>query len=111
MPGIVYPLLDLFWTLLQFAVLVLWVALIVLILGDVFHSADLSGLAKALWTLLVLAMPWLGALVYLVIRGDSMPGRWRSAHRRPRRSDVYAPPTGRSSAPWAGGGISGPTPM
>lgn len=35
---------------------------------DVFRRPDLSGLQKAIWVLLILLLPWLGALIYLIVR-------------------------------------------
>ena len=111
MLGSTYPLLDIFWTLLELAVLVLWVSLVIIIFGDIFRSADLSGLAKALWTLLVLILPWFGVVIYVVARGSSMLERWGGGRPHPGRGGVYAPPTARSNYPMANGGMSEPLPM
>ncbi len=45
------------------------------IISDVFRSNDLSGLAKGLWVLFIIVVPWLGVLAYLIIRGDGMQER------------------------------------
>jgi hypothetical protein len=54
----------------------LYVALVILVFSDVIVSRDLTGWAKAGWLLLVLVFPFLGVLVYLIVRGDDMPLRW-----------------------------------
>ena len=70
-----YPLLNLFLTLLYFFVWILWIFLLVRIIGDVFRSPDLTGAGKAGWTLLLIILPFFGALMYLIIRGSDMHTR------------------------------------
>ncbi len=69
------PLLDLFWTTLWFFLFFAWIWLVITIFADIFRSNDLSGWGKALWTLFVVFVPWLGVLVYLIARGKSMGER------------------------------------
>ena len=70
-----YPLLSIFWTMLEFFVFVLWIWLLISIFIDIFRSHDMGGLAKALWVLFVIILPFLGVLVYLIARGGSMHER------------------------------------
>jgi hypothetical protein len=106
-----YPALDLFWTLLTLAVFVLWVWLIIVIIGDIFRSADLSGWGKALWTLLVIVLPWIGVVIYLIARGGSMSQRQVGRRQRLLSGDVYGPPTALSNEPVVAGGGPDPWPM
>ena len=69
------PLLDLFWTTLWIFLLFAWILLAISVFGDIFRSRDLAGWGKALWTLFVVLIPWLGVLVYLIARGKSMGER------------------------------------
>jgi hypothetical protein len=69
------PLLDLFWSMLRIFLFFAWIWVVISIVTDVFRSHDLSGFAKALWTLGLIVVPWLGVLVYLIARGDSMAQR------------------------------------
>jgi hypothetical protein len=69
------PLLDLFLVTLWLVLFVLWISLVLRVFADIFRSKDLSGAAKALWILFVIALPLLGVLVYLISRGDSMVER------------------------------------
>ncbi|HEY3200410.1 MAG TPA: SHOCT domain-containing protein [Actinomycetes bacterium] len=69
------PLLDLLWTMFWFFLFIAWIWLLVVILTDVFRDRDLSGWAKALWTLFVFILPMLGVLIYLIVRGDGMSER------------------------------------
>src|ERR1700691_6288041 len=70
-----YPVLDIFWSLLEFFLWVIWIWIIIWIFIDIFRSHDLSGWAKALWFLFVLIIPLIGVLVYLIARGGSMHER------------------------------------
>jgi Phospholipase_D-nuclease N-terminal/Short C-terminal domain len=67
-----YPLLNLFWTMLWFFLWILWIFLLIRIIADIFRSDDMGGGAKALWTIFIIVLPFLGVLVYLIARGGSM---------------------------------------
>ena len=70
-----YPLLNLFWSMLEFFLWVIWIWILIWVFIDIFRSHDLSGWAKALWFLFVLFIPLIGVLVYLIVRGGSMHER------------------------------------
>ena len=70
-----YPLLEVTWTILVIFGLILWFALLFRVFGDVFTRQDLSGWAKTGWTLFVLVLPFLGALIYLIVNGQEMAER------------------------------------
>ena len=70
-----YPLLNVFWTILEVFLWVIWFWILITVFIDIFRSHDLSGLAKALWFLFVLFIPLIGVLVYLIARGGSMHER------------------------------------
>jgi hypothetical protein len=85
-----YPLLSIFWTMLEFFVFFLWIWLLIVIFGDIFRSHDLGGLAKALWVLFVIIIPYIGVLVYLIARGGSMHERAvAQAQRQQKAFDDY----------------------
>lgn len=69
------PLLDLFWTILIFFMWVIWFWLLITVFIDIFRDKELNGVAKAVWVLFVIVLPFLGVLVYLIARGDSMHER------------------------------------
>ncbi len=69
------PLLNLFFTMLYLFLWMAWIMLVFRIIGDIFRSDDLGGVAKAGWTLLILVIPWLGALIYVIARGTSRYSR------------------------------------
>jgi Short C-terminal domain/Phospholipase_D-nuclease N-terminal len=70
-----YPLLNVFWTIFEFFLWVIWIWILIMVFIDIFRSRDLSGVAKALWFLFVLFIPLIGVLVYLIVRGGSMHER------------------------------------
>jgi len=70
-----YPLLNVFWTIFEIFLWVIWIWILIWIFIDIFRSRDLSGWAKALWFLFVLFIPLIGVLVYLIVRGSSMHER------------------------------------
>jgi hypothetical protein len=69
------PLLDLFWTMLMLFLWFAWIWVVISVVMDIFRSDDMGGAAKALWTIFVIALPWLGVLIYLIARGDGMSAR------------------------------------
>jgi putative oligomerization/nucleic acid binding protein/phospholipase D-like protein len=70
-----YPILDIFWTMLEIFLFVIWIYLIFMIFIDIFRSHDMGGLAKALWVIFIIVLPYLGVFVYLVARGGKMHER------------------------------------
>ena len=69
------PLLDMIWSIFVFFLMVAWIWVIIGVVGDVFRSKDLGGVAKGVWVLFIIVIPWLGVLCYLVIRGRGMEER------------------------------------
>ena len=63
--------ISIFWFMLLFA----WIMILFRILADIFRDHSLSGWAKALWVILIILFPWLGVLIYLIVRGRSMNER------------------------------------
>ena len=59
-------------TVLELALLFLWIWLAITVVMDVFRSHDLSGWAKAGWLLLIVLIPLLGVLIYVIARNDTM---------------------------------------
>jgi len=70
-----YPFLDILWTMIIFFTWVVWIWLMIVILTDVFRRRDISGWAKGAWTVFLIVLPFLGALVYLISQHDKMADR------------------------------------
>jgi len=60
-----------FWFFIWIAALMVWFRC----LFDLFGDSSLSGWGKAGWSLVLIFVPWLGALIYLIARGRSMTER------------------------------------
>jgi type VI protein secretion system component VasK len=60
------------WSMFWFFLFFIWIWLLIVVFGDIFRSRDLSGWAKALWTIFVVVLPYLGVFVYLIARGHKM---------------------------------------
>ena len=69
------PLLHVLLSIFEFFILVAWIWVVIAVISDVFRSNDLKGAERALWVLGIIIVPWVGVLVYLFIRGDSMAER------------------------------------
>ena len=61
--------------LFEFFLFFAWFMCLFWILGDIFRSRDIGGVAKTLWVLFVIFIPWLGILVYMIARGHGMQER------------------------------------
>jgi type VI protein secretion system component VasK len=63
---------QVFWSLIWFVLFFIWIWLLVIVFGDIFRSPDLSGWGKALWSIFIIFLPYLGVFVYLIARGGKM---------------------------------------
>jgi uncharacterized protein (DUF58 family) len=61
--------------MLIFFGLCVWFGMVIVVIIDILRSRDLSGVAKALWFVVVFAIPLVGLVVYLVMRGRGMSDR------------------------------------
>jgi Short C-terminal domain/Phospholipase_D-nuclease N-terminal len=75
-----YTFGDALLTVLEFALLFLWIWVAVMVLLDIFRSKDLPNWGKALWVLFILVFPLIGVLAYLLVRGH----RLHEHHERDR---------------------------
>ena len=70
-----YPFLDVMWSIFIFFAWVIWIWFLITILADIFRRHDLSGWGKAGWTVFVIFVPFLAALIYLISQGSAMAQR------------------------------------
>jgi hypothetical protein len=70
-----YPFMDVFWTMLVFFAFVALLFVMVVLLTDIFRRRDISGWAKAAWTVFLIVLPVVGVLTYLVINHHGLAVR------------------------------------
>jgi hypothetical protein len=96
-----YPFMDVLWSMIIFFFWVIWIWIVITVLIDVFRRNDISGWVKALWTIFVVILPWLGVLMYLIVEHDGMRERgMKQSQAQQRAFDDYVRDT-------AGGGSAG----
>src|ERR1700759_1822387 len=85
-------LLDVF----SIFIFVLWFWLLVTVLGDLFRRADVSGLGKTLWVIVLILFPYLGVFIYLISQGRGMAER--NSQRTQQAREELRPVVGFSAA-------------
>jgi ABC-type sugar transport system permease subunit len=68
-------LLWTFWFFIWIAAIMVWFRCVF----DMFSDRTLSGWGKAGWAILLIFLPWIGVLIYLIVRGRSMTERQHQA--------------------------------
>jgi hypothetical protein len=64
-----------FWIFIWISAIMIWFRCIF----DLFGDTTLSGWGKAGWAILLIFVPWVGALIYIIARGRSMGERQMAA--------------------------------
>lgn len=75
-----------FWWLLWFFYIAAYIYVIILIISDLFRDEKASGWLKAVWIIFLVFVPFLTALVYVIVNGSAMAARSNAA-----RSGYTAP--------------------
>lgn len=70
-----FPVAGAFLTMLWFFLWIMWIMLLFRTITDIFRSDDLGGVAKTVWLVVILVLPYLGVFVYLIARGTGMSRR------------------------------------
>ena len=70
-----FGLLDVFFSMLYFFLFFVWIMLLFRIFADIFRDKDASGFSKVLWIVFLIVLPFLGAFLYIIVKGNSMAGR------------------------------------
>ena len=91
---------QVFWSFLWFFIFIIWIYLLIFVFSDIFRSHDLGGWGKALWSIFIIVLPYLGIFAYLIVRGGGMAERnMQQARAQQDAVDSYIRST-------AGGGAS-----
>lgn len=59
----------------EFFLLFAWIWILIMVISDLFRDHELSGIVKAVWIFFLIFLPFLGVLVYLIVRGNGMRDR------------------------------------
>jgi hypothetical protein len=63
---------QVFLSMLWFFLFFIWIWLLIVVFSDLFRSHDIGGWAKAFWVIGIIILPYLGVLLYLIVRGHKM---------------------------------------
>ena len=85
-----YPFLDVVWTMFIFFAWVIWFWLLITIFADIFRRNDISGWAKAGWTIFVIILPFLGVFIYMISQSKGIAERnQKQAQAAQQQADDY----------------------
>ena len=59
---------DLVWSMVAFFFWFMFIWIFIALFSDIFRRNDLSGIAKAGWLLVLVVLPFLGSLIYIIMR-------------------------------------------
>ena len=59
---------DIFWSFIAFFFWFMAIWIFITIFGDIFRRNDLTGGMKAVWIIVLIILPFLGAIIYMVTR-------------------------------------------
>lgn len=89
-----------FWLVVEIFFFVAYLVILFHIFGDLFRDKSIGGFAKAMWVLFLIILPWLGALIYLIARGNGMAERSMQAYAQQKAAtDQYIRDTVSASSP------------
>ena len=66
---------QMLWSFIWFTMIFLWIWLVIRVFMDIFRDHTMGGVAKTLWIIFVVFLPFLGVFVYLIARGNGMAER------------------------------------
>ena len=95
-----YSFGDVMWTMFVFFAWILFFWLLFGVFGDLFGRHDISGWAKAGWTVFVIILPFLGIFIYLISQGKGMGERAQQrAQSQKAQVDDYVRSVASSGSP------------
>ena len=82
--------MDFLVTFIWAFVFIAYLMILFSIFTDLFSDHNVSGGAKALWVILLIVTWWLGALIYLIVRGGGMAQRQQARLQAAKaQTDAY----------------------
>ncbi|MBS1886825.1 MAG: SHOCT domain-containing protein [Actinobacteria bacterium] len=89
---------DILLTVFEIFLFVVWIWILFTIITDLFRNHEMSGWLKALWILLLVFIPYITALVYLIVYGSEMRERGLRAQAEAKHAtDQYIRATAHTS--------------
>jgi hypothetical protein len=84
----------------EFFLLFAWIWILISVLSDLVRDHELSGIAKAVWVFFLIFLPFLGVLIYLIVRGNGMRDRTIKAQADAKQHfDSYVREQAQSASP------------
>jgi hypothetical protein len=81
---------DILLTVFEIFLFVVWIWILFTIITDLFRNHEMSGWLKAVWIVLLVFIPYLTALVYLIVYGSDMRERQLRAQAEAKHeADAY----------------------
>ena len=81
---------DFFWIVVVTFLFVSYLIVLFQIISDLFRDHEMSGWLKALWLLFLFLIPFLSALIYLIVRNEGMTERSGAAFQQVKQAqDTY----------------------
>ena len=81
---------EFFWIVTVTFLFVAYLMVLFQIITDLFRDHQMSGWLKALWLLFLFLIPFLSALIYLIVRNEGMTARSAAAFRQVKQAqDTY----------------------
>ncbi len=81
---------EFFWFLIVTYLFIAYLVIMFRIVIDLFRDHELGGLMKGVWLVCLLFLPFLTALIYLIVRGQGMAERSMAEMQDARsRQDAY----------------------
>jgi putative oligomerization/nucleic acid binding protein/phospholipase D-like protein len=66
---------DILLTVFEIFLFVIWVWILFTIITDLFRNHEMSGWLKGLWIIVLIFIPYITALIYLIVYGNDMRER------------------------------------
>ncbi|MFC9787061.1 SHOCT domain-containing protein [Rhodococcus sp. NPDC127528] len=81
---------DIIWYIIVCFAFIAYLMLLFAIIGDMFRDDKTSGWVKAIWIVFLIFVPFITALIYLIVNGDKMTKRSvRAAQHAKDQQDAY----------------------
>ncbi len=89
---------DMLLTVFEIFLFIIWVWILFTIITDLFRNHDMSGWLKGLWIIVLIFIPYITALIYLIVYGNDMRERTLRAQAEAKhQADDYIRAAAQSS--------------